>query len=132
MICLFIFSISSWFGLRRLYLSEKLHFFYVVHFIYIQFLVIVSWDLCISVVSVVTSHFYFLFYWFESSIFFLMKRRKFFSFLFIFSKNQVLVSLLFAIVSFVSIILFCILSSISMEHFVGLLSYCYFIYPNSS
>ena len=44
MICLFIFSISSWFGLRRLYLSEKLHFFYVVHFIYIQFLVIVSWD----------------------------------------------------------------------------------------
>ena len=46
------------------------------------------------------------------------------SILFIFSKNQLLVSLLFAIVSFVSIILFCMCSSISVEHFVGLLS-CY-------
>ena len=95
--------ISSWFTFGRLYLSKNLS-------ISSRFSILLVysckslWILCISVVSIVTSPFSFLMLsiW-VLSLFFLLSLAKGLSILFIFSKNQLLVSLIFAIVFFVSV-----------------------------
>ena len=100
----FIISISSWFSLRRLTFFKNLsissRLSILLHLVVHNSLII----LCISALSVVTSLFSFLILliWFFF-LFFLMGLAKGLSILFIFSKNQLLVSLIFAFVLFVSI-----------------------------
>ena len=105
-IYLFIFSISSWFSLGRLYVSRNLSVFSrlssLLVYNYSQQSLMV---LCVSVVSVVLSPLSFLICLFGFSLFFfLMSLAKGLSILFIFSKNQHLVSLIFYIIFLVSIL----------------------------
>jgi len=100
-ISLFMFSISSWFRLGRLYLSKNCPFFFqVVHLIGIQLLVVVSCD---------PLYFYGFncnFFFFSNFLdmsplpFFLKSLAKVLSIFFIFSKNQLQVSSIFVIVFF--------------------------------
>jgi len=84
----FIFSISSWFSLARLYLSNNLS---ISSTLSILLAFVACWSLmmlCISVVSVVTSHFSFLILliW-VLSIYFLMNLAKDLSFGWFFFKE---------------------------------------------
>ena len=100
---LFIISISSWFSLGRLTFSKNLT-------ISSRLSILLAYScwwyslmiLCISVLSVVTSPFSFLILliW-VFPLFFLMSLATGLSVLFIFSKKQLLVLFIFAIVSFV-------------------------------
>jgi len=91
---LFIFSISSWFSLRRLYLPKKLS---VSSRLSTLLAYSYSWQslmtLCISVVSVVSSFSFLILLIWVLFLFFLMSLTKVLSILFIFSDNQILFSL---------------------------------------
>ena len=102
---LFVFYISSWFSLRRLYLSKNLSISSRLSILLVCSCLRSSLRiLSISAVSVVTSPFSFLILLIlVLSLFFLMSLAKDLSILFIFSKNELLVLLIFAIVFFVSI-----------------------------
>ena len=67
---LFIFSISSWFNLRRLYFSKNLvHLFHVIYFIVMQLFLMISYDpssFCVVCCKV----FFFISSWFESFSYF--------------------------------------------------------------
>ena len=101
---LLIISISSWFTLGKLNFSKNLSIssgypFYCHIVVHNSFFII----LCISALFVVTSPFSFLILliWFFS-LFFLMNLAKGLSIFFIFTKNQLLVVLIFNFVSFTS------------------------------
>ena len=94
------FSISSWFSFGKLYFSKDLSISFKLSIL----LAYSCWQwslmiLCISLLSVVISLFSFLILliWFFS-LWFLMSLANGLSILFIFSKNQVLALLIFAIV----------------------------------
>ena len=102
-IVLFIISISSWFSLGRLNFSQNLS---ISSRLSILLPYSCSWQspkiLCISALSIVIPPFSFLILliWFFSLFF--LNLAKGLSILFIFSKNQLLVLLVFTIVSFLS------------------------------
>ena len=102
-ICLVIFSISSWFSLGRLYISKNLSISFRLSILLVynwSFIGVYSlWIFFIVMLSVVTSPFSFLILliW-ALSLFFLKSPTKGLSILFTFSKNQLLVSLMFSIV----------------------------------
>ena len=102
---LFIFSVSSWFCLGRLYLSKNcVNFFQVVHFIGIHLIVVISYDPLYF--CDVSCNFFFianLWIW-VLSLFRLMSLAVGLLTLFIFLKNQPLASPVFATVFFVSIL----------------------------
>ena len=102
------FSISSWFSFGRVYFSKKfVHFFQVVQFYWHKLLIVCCYGLlyfsvlCCDFSIFISNFIDFWFYWFFS-LFFLMSLANGLSILFIFSKNQPLVLLIFAIVSFIS------------------------------
>ena len=123
---LFIFSFCFFLVQSRgtVPFQEFVHFFQIVHFIGIQ-------------LFIVSFHFYF--YWFEFSPFvvcvcvcvcvFLMNLAKGLSILFIFSENQLLVSLIFLIVFFVSI---SIISALTFTIFFLLLTLSFVCFSLSS
>ena len=100
---LFRFSASYSFRLGRLYFSRNVSISPAFKFLGIQFFIVFLTILCISVVSVVICPLSFLivFIWILS-LFFLMSLLKGLSILFIFSKNQLLDSLILRIVLLVS------------------------------
>ena len=100
---LFRFSISSWFRLGRFYVSRNLSISSrcpVCRYIIFHRSLMIP---CICVVWIVTLPFSFVIL-FESSHFFLVNLAKGLSILFIFAKNQLLVSLIFSVVLLVWIL----------------------------
>ena len=103
----FVFSISSWFCLGRLYIEESVHFFscssislaFVIYYDPLHFCG-VSCNFSFSISDFMDLGLIF---------FSLMSLARDLSILFIFSKNQILVSLIFSIVFFVSISFICAL-----------------------
>ena len=99
---LFIFSVSSWFCLGRLYLSKNcVNFFQVVHFIGIQLLVLVSYNPLYSC-RVSCNFSFFKILLFEALSLFSwwiwLKVYKFYFF-----KELAVISLIFSVVYFISI-----------------------------
>ena len=97
---MYLFLVHFW---NVILFKEFVHFFQVVHFTGIQLLIVVSYDLLYFCVagcesSIFISNFIDLIF----SLFSLMSQANSLSILFIFSKRQLLVLLIFAIVSFVS------------------------------